>query len=73
VIFSTDQGNYIGQHGLIGHGFQTFPASLNEEIMRIPLFMVQPGIIAQNRTTDRLVSEVDIAPTILDLVLGNML
>jgi arylsulfatase A-like enzyme len=25
VILSTDQGNYIGQHGLIGHGFQSFP------------------------------------------------
>jgi phosphoglycerol transferase MdoB-like AlkP superfamily enzyme len=73
VIFSTDQGNYIGQHGLIGHGFQSFPARLDEQIMRIPLVMVQPGVIAQNRTTDKLASEVDIAPTILDYVgLGNV-
>ncbi len=66
VIYTSDQANFIGQHGRFGHGAYTVPSSLEEDIMRIPFLIKQPGVTPSNLTTDMLVSEYDVAPTIMD-------
>ena len=66
VIYTSDQANFVGQHGKFGHGAYYVPSSMEEDIMRVPFLVRQPNVSTSNLTTDMLVSEYDVAPTILD-------
>ncbi|MYH70103.1 MAG: sulfatase-like hydrolase/transferase [Gammaproteobacteria bacterium] len=66
VIFSSDQGNFYGQHGLWQHTVVTTPASMYETAMNIPLIIRHPDKIGAGRTSDMLVGQYDIPVTILD-------
>lgn len=66
VIFMTDQGLAYGQKGFWGQSDQSYPANLYDAEVRIPLIFRQPGIIKPNQTSDMMVSEYDLAPTIYD-------
>jgi arylsulfatase A-like enzyme len=62
VIVMSDHGEGLGEHSLLGHGY----GSVHQTQIAIPLIVKYPH---QNepRRSDRLVSEVDVAPTIFDL------
>lgn len=59
VIYSTDHGESIGEHGL------WFKETLNEGSVAVPLIVAGPGIPAGERVKQG-VSLVDIYPTVLD-------
>jgi arylsulfatase A-like enzyme len=61
VCFSSDNGYFLGEHGLGDK------RSAYEEALRIPMLVRYPRLIAPGRTDDHLVLNVDPAPTILDL------
>jgi arylsulfatase A-like enzyme len=61
VVFTADHGEEFREHGGLQHG-----NTLYQESVRIPLFVVGPGVPAGRVVTDR-VSLLDIAPTVLDL------
>jgi arylsulfatase A-like enzyme len=67
VIYTSDQGNFFGQHGLWGHTDFSFPASLYETAMNIPLIVRYPGVIEKGRVSDLLIGQYDFMPTILDM------
>lgn len=60
VIFTSDNGFMLGEHGLVGkiHAY--------EESIRVPLVIRTPGG-PENRTASALVGNLDLAPTILDV------
>ena len=60
-IFTSDHGEMLGSHGLMAKG-----AVLYEELMNIPLLIRPPGGLAAAHGTDRLVTHVDLVPTILN-------
>ena len=66
IIFSSDQGNFYGQHGLWQHTIVTKPASMYETAMNIPLIIKHPGEIKGQRVSDALIGQYDIPVTILD-------
>ena len=66
VIFSTDQGNFYGQHGLWQHTVVTTPANLYEAALNIPLIIRHPGVIAAGSDNQRLIGQYDLPVTILD-------
>lgn len=66
VIYTSDQANFIGQHGKFGHGAYYVPSSLEEDIIRVPFLVKEPGITPSNLTTDMLISQYDLGPTIMD-------
>ena len=66
VIFSSDQGNYYGQHGLWQHTVVTTPSSMYETAMNIPLIIRHPDNIKAGKTSDLLIGQYDIPVTILD-------
>jgi arylsulfatase A-like enzyme len=68
VVFTADQSNLYGQHGLWGHTMDTDPSHLYDAGLHIPLILWHPGSIAGGRMADDLVSQVDFAPTLLDYV-----
>ncbi|WDR05178.1 sulfatase-like hydrolase/transferase [Devosia rhodophyticola] len=61
VIFTTDHGHFLGQHGLIAKGPFHY-----EDMLRIPFIVRQPGTVPAGRVSAALVSLVDLAPTMLD-------
>ena len=73
VIVTTDQGNPYGQRGLWGHPVWTDPPFMHDVTFRVPLVVRRPGSVAAGRLVDRIVSHVDLLPTVLDHVgLGNL-
>ena len=59
-----DHGEAFGQHDAnYGHTFDIF-----DENVHVPLIVAAPGVTAEQLRIDRVVSLVDIAPTILDLI-----
>ena len=65
VIFSSDQGNFYGQHGLWEHTVVTTPSNLYETAMNIPLIMRQPGRIEKGASFNSLLAQYDLPITIL--------
>ncbi len=61
IIFTSDHGEMMGDHGLIGK------CVLYEESIRIPLLMRLPRIQRENKVLPGRVSQIDLVPTILDL------
>ena len=68
VIFSSDQGNFYGQHGLWQHTVVTKPSSPYETPMNIPLIVRTPKGDQAGKVSSLLIGQYDIAPTILDLL-----
>ena len=62
IVFLSDHGEMLGDHGRFGK--KTF----HESNIRIPLIARWPGRIAANAVTDALVENIDIFPTLLEAV-----
>ena len=59
-VYTADHGEMLGSHGVYRKG-----AALYEELAGIPLLIRPPGGLSAAHQTPRLVSHVDLAPTIL--------
>ncbi len=61
VIYSSDQGFYLGEHGWYDKRW------IFEESLRTPLLVRWPGVTTAGTTSDRLVSNLDLAATFLEM------
>jgi arylsulfatase A-like enzyme len=61
VVFVSDQGFYLGEHGWFDKRF------MYEQSLRTPLLVRWPGIAAAGGQEGRIVSNIDFAETFLDL------
>jgi arylsulfatase A-like enzyme len=61
VIFTSDHGEMLGDHGLITKGCRFY-----EGLVHVPLIISWPGVISQGIRKRSLVELTDIAPTLLD-------
>ncbi len=61
VIFTSDHGEYLGDHGRIQKGMPG-----HDCIVNVPLIIRHPGKISKGTSTDAMVEGVDIVPTILE-------
>jgi arylsulfatase A-like enzyme len=62
VIILSDHGEEFGDHGGMGHG-----RTLHQEVLRVPLVIAAPGLLAPANVTSP-TSLLDVAPTVLDLL-----
>jgi arylsulfatase A-like enzyme len=60
VVFLSDHGEYMGDHGFAGKGFHY------DSVIRTPLIMCGPGVQA-GCELDGMASALDIAPTLMEL------
>jgi len=60
VLFSTDHGHFLGQHGLIAKG-----AFHYEDMLRIPMIVRYPGVVPAGVRSDTLQCQVDWPVTFL--------
>jgi len=61
VIYMSDHGEMLGDHGLILKGCRFF-----DGLVRVPLIMSWPGQFKAGLRSDALVETVDVAPTLMD-------
>jgi arylsulfatase A-like enzyme len=61
VVYTSDNGYYLGEHGLGDK------RSLYEESLRIPLVVRYPKLFLQRKVLDEMVLNIDLAPTFLEL------
>ena len=64
VIFTSDHGNMLGQHGMIEKAVEAF----YDDLMRVPLIMRLPARLPAGNTCATFAASVDLAPTILDVL-----
>ena len=60
IIVTSDHGEEFGEHNMTRHGFEVW-----ETLVHVPLMVLAPGAKARHIDVPR--SDVDLAPTILDL------
>ncbi|HEC32450.1 MAG TPA: hypothetical protein ENI41_08160 [Deltaproteobacteria bacterium] len=68
IIITADHGEELLEKGRFGHGDEGEETSFSEELIHIPLILKLPGRAYAGTCVDGLVSQVDIAPTILDIL-----
>jgi len=64
IVIHSDHGEYHGEHGLYGKpgGY------LYDTLIRVPLIMRYPDVIPAGMTVESVVQNIDIVPTILDIL-----
>ena len=62
VIYTSDQGFYLGEHGWFDKRF------IYEESLRMPFLLRYPGKAEAGRQNNDIITNVDFAPTLLELV-----
>jgi uncharacterized sulfatase len=60
VVFTTDHGHFLGQHGLTAKG-----AFHYEDLVRLPFLVRYPGVVPAGTANSSMQSLVDLAPTFL--------
>ncbi len=61
VVYASDQGFYLGEHGWFDKRF------IYEESLKTPFVIRYPGVIKPHTHINQLISNIDWAPTLLDL------
>ena len=66
LIFTTDHGLSVGQHGFWGHGGASFPSNLHRATHSVPLIVRQPGLVPAGEVSKLMVSNMDLYSTIVE-------
>ncbi len=61
IVFTTDHGHFLGQHGLVAKGPFHY-----EDMLKIPMIAAGPGVVSDGKKSSALQSLVDLVPTWLD-------
>ncbi len=67
IVITADHGEELLEHGFVGHASTSLNAKLYEEIIHIPLILWWPGKL-KHTVIDNLAQQVDVMPTILELL-----
>ena len=65
IVYSADQGNHFGQHGIWGHTNYYFPTRLYDTSMRIPLIIRSPVRSTAGSVNNSMIGQYDLMPTLL--------
>ncbi|WP_229252694.1 sulfatase family protein [Dyadobacter helix] len=66
VIYASDQGFYLGEHGWFDKRF------IYEESLKTPFVIRYPGVIKPGTKVNELMSNIDWAPTVIDIAGGKV-
>ena len=67
IIFASDNGMNLGQHGIWGKGNGTYPPNMYDSSVKVPFIIKVPGCEAPGSTCSAMAGQYDIFPTILSL------
>jgi choline-sulfatase len=68
LVITADHGEELFEHGFIGHASTAVHATMYDEVLKIPLILYAPSRFRGGRVLEKQVRQVDIMPTILDIL-----
>lgn len=68
LVITADHGEELFEHGFIGHASTAIHATMYDEVLKIPLVFYAPSRLTGGLILKGQVRQVDIMPTILDIV-----
>lgn len=68
IMLTADHGEELLDHGFVGHASTSLRAKLYEELIHIPLIISWPNNVPSGKFIDVPVSQVDIVPTVANLL-----
>jgi arylsulfatase A-like enzyme len=68
VIFTSDTGVLLGQHGLWGRGLASEPINMYDEVMETPMIWSWLGHVPPTNSRPELISSYDLLPTLCELI-----
>jgi arylsulfatase A-like enzyme len=68
VVVTADHGEELFEENRFGHGDEGENSSFSEELLHIPLVLKMPSLSNDKQTITALTSQLDIAPTLLNIV-----
>jgi choline-sulfatase len=68
IIVTADHGEELLEHGFIGHPSTSFRGSAYDELIHIPLLMSCPSLIPGGVRVGHQTQNIDILPTVMDLL-----
>ena len=68
VLITADHGEELLERGYVGHCSCNLKGTLYDESIRVPLILRYPRILPRGEIVDRQISQIDIMPTIFDLM-----
>lgn len=66
IVFMSDNGMNLGQHGIWGKGNGTFPLNMFDTSVKVPAIFSHRSVIPQNKVFHDLLSQYDVFPTLLE-------
>ncbi|MYD09244.1 MAG: sulfatase-like hydrolase/transferase [Chloroflexi bacterium] len=66
IVYTSDHGLNLGQHGIWGKGNGSEPLNMLEESIRVPLILNQPGVVESGQARAEFVTHCDLHQTLLD-------
>jgi len=68
LVITADHGEELFEHGFVGHASTAINATMYDEVLKIPLIFYAPSRFKGGRILEEPVRQVDVMPTILDIV-----
>ena len=68
IIITADHGEELVDHGHVGHASTALTSRHFDEHLHIPLVILAPKVIREGRDIDTMVQQVDILPTVFDMM-----
>jgi len=68
VVITSDHGEQLLERGAVGHSSCSLEGNLYDENIRVPLVLRCPALLPQGKVVDRQVSQVDVMPTLVELL-----
>lgn len=68
IVLTADHGEELMERGHVGHCSCNLKGTLYDEALRVPLILRYPRKLPQGKVVARQVSQIDIMPTLLDLL-----
>ena len=68
IVITADHGEELLEHGFVGHGSTAVHSTMFDEVLHIPLVIYGPRVVPKGLTLDVMAQQVDILPTVCELV-----
>lgn len=68
IMFTSDNGMNLGQHGIWGKGNGTYPQNMYDTSVKVPFIVSWKNHVKENTICENLYSHYDIMPTFIDIL-----
>ncbi len=68
IVITADHGEELLEHGYIGHASTAVHSRHYDELLHIPLVIMNPRLIDRGRKIDVMAQQIDVLPTVMDMM-----